>query len=55
MEVANMKRNTTGSAMNQSSYKIVEKQIMLNLSELLRKQGLISDEEKMRMKKIINS
>ena len=55
MEVASMERNTTDSARNQNSFRIVEKQIMLNLSELLRKQGLISDEEKMRMKKIINS
>ena len=37
------------------NFRIVEKQIILNLSELLRRQGLLSNEEKMRMRDIINS
>lgn len=41
--------------MNGVDMEAIKKQLLLNISELLQQQGLISDEEKNRMRNIINS
>ncbi len=40
--------------MNGTDMDAIKKQLLLNISELLEQEGLISDEEKKRMRNIIN-
>ncbi len=40
--------------MNGTDMDAIRKQLLLNISEILEKKGLISDEEKKRMRNIVN-
>ncbi len=40
--------------MNGADMDAIKKQLLLNISEILEQEGLISDEEKRRMRNIIN-